>query len=56
MIVHDLYVFRTALPPNEADTPLAIDPDRMLSPAIALERLEVVAGGRAEVSKYAGCM
>jgi hypothetical protein len=38
MIVHDLHIFRSVFQPNEADTPLAIDPDRMLPSAIALER------------------
>ena len=45
MVVHDLYVRRVFPRPNEAHPELVVDPDRMLPPAIAGQRLKAVARG-----------
>ena len=44
MVIDDLYVRRVAVFPDKADAPLIVDPDRVLAPAIALERFEAEAG------------
>ena len=44
MIVHDLDIGRSGRPfrPLKADSPLIVDTDAVLAPAIALQRLEAV--------------
>lgn len=43
MIVHYLNVMRLAIPPDEANPPLIIDPNAVLPRPISLERFEMVA-------------
>src|SRR5439155_26144200 len=45
MVIDNLNHLGAAIPPDEADVPLIVDPDAVLSPAIASECLEPVAGG-----------
>jgi len=45
MVVHDFYVGRLVLGPDEADPVLVVDPNAVLALAIAREGLEAVAGG-----------
>jgi hypothetical protein len=47
MIIDDLDVCRLAVPPAKAHAPLIVDPDRVLSGAISLQRLESKAWNRA---------
>ena len=42
MIVNDLYLLWPSVSPHEADPPLVIDPDAVLSGSVAFERLEPV--------------
>ncbi len=43
MVVHDLNVIRIAIAPDEAQPPLVVDPDAVLSDPIACESLQVIA-------------
>lgn len=54
MVIGDFDVMRAVLLPCETDAVLVVDPDRMLPRAIALERLQPVAGRCAQVVKYMG--
>src|SRR5690348_5667118 len=54
VIVGNLYRFRPVCRPDEAHSPLPVDPNRMLTATIALECLQAVARRRAQVVQ-AGC-
>src|SRR5258705_11825491 len=53
MIVHDLDLRRAFRGPNEATAELVVDPDRVLSLAIARQRLKPVARRRPQVAEIA---
>lgn len=53
MVVHNLNVFRACIGPAEANAPLIIDADTMLSSAFPLQRLKMITRRNAEVSKPA---
>ena len=42
MVVNDLDVMRVIFLPKETDTPLVIDPNAVLTRAVALERLKMI--------------
>jgi hypothetical protein len=44
MIIHNLHLVWTILPPHEAHAPLVIDPDAVLSPPVAVQRFQAIAG------------
>jgi hypothetical protein len=52
MVVDDFDIFGARLCPTEANSPLIVDPDRVLANAIALERFEPVTGRSAKVVKF----
>ena len=52
MIIDDLDAFRSGICPNEADTPLIIDPNAVLPETVALKRLRTVSGRRHQVPKF----
>lgn len=54
VVVDDLDIERVGRAPDEADTPLLIDADAVLTSAIALERFEPVAWGHAKVGEGLG--
>jgi hypothetical protein len=49
MVVDDFDISRSSFIPDETDAPLIVDPDRMLSRAISLERLEPINGRNPEI-------
>jgi len=49
MVIDNLDHLGAAIPLDEADAPPIVDPDAVLSPAIASECLEPVAGRRSEI-------
>ena len=51
MVINDFDVLGAVPIPNETDTILVIDFNRMLAAAIILQRLQPVAGRRAKISK-----
>jgi hypothetical protein len=52
VVVNDLHLLWSSVRPHEADPPLVVDPDAVLSDSIALERFESVSGRNAEVLKH----
>src|SRR5262245_21204398 len=51
MIIHDRYIFRTFGRPSKAHPPLPVDPDTVLTCAVALQGFELVAGRRSQIGK-----
>jgi hypothetical protein len=51
MIVDDLNVMRVATLPAEADPPLPIDPNAILSLPIAVQRFQLIAGRNAQLNQ-----
>ena len=51
MIIDNLDCFGGAIAPDEADAPLVVDPDAVLSLAIAFERFEPITGRRANIGQ-----
>src|SRR5579872_2429172 len=49
MVVDDFDVMRLAISPNEANSPLVVDPNTMLPGAVALEGLQAVAGRNSKI-------
>src|SRR3546814_17992820 len=54
VVIDDLHVVRIAAAPAEADTPLVVDPDAVLSLAIAFEQLQPVCGRNPQVIERSG--
>jgi hypothetical protein len=54
VIVHDLYVVRVAVSPNEADAVLVVDPNAVLSLAISPQLLESITGRDPEIANVGG--
>ena len=51
MVIIDLNVFRTCIAPAEDDSPLVIDPDRVLASKIAAEGFEPVTRHDAQITE-----
>lgn len=49
VVVNDLHLLRSGVGPHEADPPLVVDPDAVLTRSIAFEGLEPVPRWDAEV-------
>ena len=56
MVVDDLDMPRRAVAPDEADAPSVVDANAVLTPAIAPQSLQSIAGRRAQVVEPAGCI
>ena len=56
VVVDDLDVERIGGAPDEADAPLVVDADAVLSGPVALERLEAIAGRNAKVGEGVCCI
>ena len=54
MVVHDFHLIRISILPQEADTPLIVDPDAVLTLSIAAQRLQAIPGRNRQVTKL-GC-
>src|SRR5689334_24036761 len=54
MVVDDFDMRRSSFIPNETDTPLIIDPDRMLSLPVCLQRFEAVARWNTQIRQDPG--
>src|SRR5690625_7730874 len=52
VVVNDLHLLRSGVRPHEADPPLVVDPDAVLSGPVTLERFEPITGWGAEVVKH----
>jgi hypothetical protein len=51
MVIHDLDLLRPTIAPDKADTPLVIDPDRMLPGAISFKGLKAIPWRRGQISQ-----
>jgi hypothetical protein len=49
MIIHNLHLVWTILPLHEAHAPLVIDPDAVLSPPVATQSFQAIAGKSGQV-------
>ncbi len=49
MVVDDFNVFRCTVTPHKTNTPLIVDPYRVLTPSLALQLFEPVSWGRAQI-------
>jgi hypothetical protein len=54
VVVHDLDIFRPGRSPDEADAPLLVDPDAVLSSPAPSKCLEAVARGHTQVIERLG--
>ena len=54
MIIHNLHFVGIAIPPYEANPPLAINANAVLSGAVAAELFEAIAGHGCQVSQNGG--
>ncbi len=52
MVIFDFNVVRIAIAPHEADAPLIVDANAALSLSVAFERLQLITGGRREVTEF----
>jgi hypothetical protein len=51
MVIDDLYVVRISLNPPEAQPPLVVQPDTVLSLAVTLESLQSISGRHPQVNQ-----
>ena len=49
MIIHDFYVIGISVSPNKADSPLVIDTDAVLAPAVAFQGFQMIVGRYAQI-------
>jgi hypothetical protein len=56
MIVNDFDILGTGVRPNEADAPLVVDPDTVLSDAIATQQFQPVSRRRSKITQRLGVM
>jgi hypothetical protein len=52
VIINNFHLITMPAPPDEADSPLLVDPDRMLSFPIAAQRLQLVPGRRCQDAQF----
>jgi len=56
VIVHDLNFVSIPLTPNEAQTPLIVNPDTVLSLALAAQGFQTVSRRRCQVTQFRGAV
>ena len=56
MVIDDLNVVRVPLAPNEAKAPLVVDPDAVLSFAVAVQCFQAISRRRHQVSQFCGAV
>jgi hypothetical protein len=56
MVIHNSNVARVFTVPAEANAPLVVDADAMLSGAIAFQGFQAVAGRQGQVTQFAGAI
>jgi hypothetical protein len=52
VVVDDFDMRRSSLIPDETDTPLVVDPDRVLSLPISFQGFKSIARGNTEIAEY----
>ncbi len=56
MIIHDLDIVCVPFAPNEADTPLVVDPDAVLPLSVAVQGFQAISRRRYQVSQFRGAV
>jgi hypothetical protein len=56
MVIRYLYAVGAAIPPDETDAPLVIDPNTVLTNSVPLEGFQVIARWRRQVAQLLGLM
>jgi hypothetical protein len=56
VIVHDLDFVSIALAPNEAQTPLAVNANAVLSLSAAMQSFQAISGGRCPIAQFRGAV
>ena len=51
MIIYNFHLLRSVVVPDEADSPLIIDSDRVLTFAIAVQRFQMIPGRNPQILK-----
>jgi len=51
MVIYNFNIFRTSFCPSEADAPLPVNTDAVLSGSIAFERFQPITGGYSQIFK-----
>lgn len=54
MVINDFNIFGTSPRPSEADTPLPVNSNAVLSGSIALERFQPITGRHSQIFKVCG--
>src|ERR1019366_89569 len=55
-IVHDLNFVSIPLAPNEAQTPLVVNANAVLSPAVAMQSFQAISGRRCQIAQFRGAV
>ncbi len=56
MIIDDFHFVAMAFTPSKTDSPLIVDPDRVLSFAIASQRFQLISGRRRQNTQLRRCV
>jgi hypothetical protein len=56
VIIHDFYLVRVALAPNETNTPLIVDPNTMLACPVSAQAFQPIARRRSQIAEPRGEM
>jgi hypothetical protein len=56
VIVHDLNFVSIALAPNEAKTPLVVNPNAILSLSVAMQSFQAISGRRCQIAQFRGAV
>jgi hypothetical protein len=56
VIVHDLNFVSIPLAPNEAKTPLVVNPNAVLSLSAAMQSFQAISGGRCQIAQFRGAV
>lgn len=54
MVVDNFDIFRAIFGPDEADSPLVVNPKRMLARSIAAQRLQTIPGRKSQIIERSG--
>jgi hypothetical protein len=56
MVVDDFHFVTISIAPDKTDSPLVVDPNRMLSVAIASQNFQLISGRRCQYMQLRRCM
>jgi len=56
MVIGDLHIMRMALPPNEADAELIVDPNAVLSQPISFQSFQAISRQNGQIRQASGAV